>query len=245
MKIGIASLVMASGFAWGTYEYVQSEKSEVKVEQYEKYLSNNLMYELGLLTSDLNSVESYMKMFIDEQKVESEKRAIFIGRLYEAMDLAQKIEELAITLGSFENKSPSYQTSQTMYTIGLYLSNLSSTSELSDKDKENLDYIYQFISEWTDVTNKALPEFQTEDGLAKYFEKYQDSIINEKDWIVLINNLDKKTTSLLKEKKVDSLETFLYGEVETNEDASSSDKTKETSTSESNEGKESSKEDSK
>lgn len=205
MVIPMGALLLAGSLAWGGYEHHQSNEQGEKVKQYESYLSSTLTNDTVKLFGITNSVSVYLDNFIKNKQLEPDERSVMIGQLHELMTVAQTTEELAVTTKLFENETPAYLTASAVYEIGTYLSSLDPSKELTENEMKNLKTIQSFIKEWNKVVNKHLSELDTQEGFDAFFEKHETSMINESIWIDTMNQLDKETARLLKEKKASTV----------------------------------------
>lgn len=206
LVIGASLLVGSLG--WGAYEYQEGKDTEKKVEQYESYLSSTVTRDTAQLFTDANMVSGSIDNAIKDKKFEPQELSILVGQLYELMDLTQQAEKLAVSLDVFESKESTYQSANLMYSMGIYLSNIEPSKTLTDTQIEKLSTIQSFTTAWKDISLAEIPELKNEEGLETYFAKYERTMVTDKAWQKMINQMDKKTESILKEKKITDMSVY-------------------------------------
>lgn len=202
-----ATLLLSNGILG--YEYYEGKKEEKKVIQYETYLSSILTSDTAKMVGSTNYLSRFIDNAIENKAISPEEKAIVIGQMFELMDISSKTEQLAVATESLDNESTSYLTSNTLYFIGMYLSQLDDSQELAETDLEKLRYIQTFTTEWREVSNKELPQLKSQDGFNDYWNQYEKTMVNESSWKDVVIGMDQATTRLLSDKKLKSIESFL------------------------------------
>lgn len=210
----IGATLVAGSFAWGAVEHQHSKDTETKVQQYESFLSVVVTNNNAKLFSDIQTLSSYVDNNIKNKKMEANEKSIVIGQLFELMDIVQQEEQLAVTTNAFENPSPSFQTANNLYVIGMYLTQIEPSKTLSSEQLEKLQTIQSFTTAWKQVADKHLSQLTTKDGFNEYYIKYEKTMMKESLWKEIINDMDKETSAVIKEKKILTLESYLMPESE-------------------------------
>jgi len=202
-----ATLLLSNGILG--YEYYEGKKEGKKVIQYETYLSSILTSDTAKMVGSTNHLSRFIDNAIENKAISPEEKAIVIGQMFELMDISSKTEQLAVATELLDNKSTSYLTSNTLYFIGMYLSQLDDSQELVETDLEKLRYIQTFTTAWKEVSNKELPQLKSQDGFNAYWDQHEKTMVNESSWKDVVIGMDQATTRLLSDKKLKSIEAFL------------------------------------
>jgi len=204
-------------FGWVVSSFMETKQHQKQISKYEVYLSKILTHDFVTYTDNLNSISTLTNLALEKNQIEANVKSIMVGQLYELMDITQKTEDLALSLNKFHQDSPSYSISNTIYAMGLFLTELDPSKSLTDEEVEKVQYIQKFLDEWNKIRHLHLPKIENEVEYNEFVQKHEETLLLDSTWIDFVNDMDKKTEELLLEKGVVEMGSYLFSNSNPNE----------------------------